>query len=356
MKVLMIDTALDGHHIAYLKEIVHGCKNDFTLVLPEKTDEFKNLKVITYSPVDLGNKRYLSYINWMRELVKIAKKEKPDIVHFLVGDVYYKYFGSGLEMFRDFRTVMTIHWIRKGYLKRLSLKRFCRQVDFVVVHSSYLLKEVQREGIENSYLIQYPQFKKPNLITKNEARDYWKINAKVPVILSLGNTREDKGLDVLIKALNKVNHPFHLLVAGKPEKFDASYINAHTQKYASQVTMCLRYLTDKEVELAIMAADIIALPYKASFNGASGPLGEGVSYGKCIIGSDHGNLGDTIHENHLGYTFETENADSLAEVLNEALGQKFILDDKYMAYKESLAPELFVKRYDNLYLMLQEAK
>lgn len=353
MKILMIDTALDGHHIAYLGEIVRGCAYDFTLVLPERTKAYGNFKIITYSSVDLVNKKFIPYLRWMKELAKIAKKEKPDIVHFLVGDVYYKYFGIGLDLFKEYKTIITLHWIRQGALKHFSLKTFCHKVNRVVVHSSYLLKELQKMGINNGGWIEYPQFKRPSQLTKNEARTYWKIDENIPVILSLGNTRKDKGVDILIEALNKVDCPFQLLIVGKAEEFDEKYINEHTQKYATQVTIYLKYLTDKEVELAITAADIIALPYRYSFNGASGPLGEGVSHEKCIIGPKHGNLGDTIQENHLGYTFETENVDNLAAVLEKAIGQQFLPDDKYKAYKDNLNPRMFIERYNKLYCTLQ---
>ncbi|WP_270841328.1 glycosyltransferase family 4 protein [Mediterraneibacter faecis] len=354
MKILMIDTALDGHHIAYLGEIVRGCTYDFTLVLPQMTDAYEHSRIITYSPVDLVNKEFVSYVKWMKELAQIAKKEKPDIVHFLVGDVYYKYFGFGLGLFKEFKTIITLHWVREGVLNQFSLKTFCHKVNRVVVHSSYLLKELQSIGVNNGLWIEYPQFKKTSRLKNYEARAYWKISENIPVILSLGNTRKDKGIDLLIEALNKVDYPFQLLIAGKAEEFDGAYIKEHTKNYATQVTMHLQYLTDKEVEMAIAAADIIALPYRHSFNGASGPLGEGVSCEKCIVGSRHGNLGDTIQENHLGYTFETENIDDMATVLKKALKQKFLPDDKYRAYKESLNPELFIESYKNLYCTLQK--
>lgn len=349
MKILAIDTALDGHHVAYLSEIIQGCGCDFTLVLPEKTEKFSNSKMLTYSPVDLVHKDFFSYTKWMKELADIAKREKPDIVHFLYGDVFYKYFGLGLEYFKGYSTIMTLHWVRQGIAKHISLKRFCGKVDKVVVHSAYLLRELQNLGIKNGVHIEYPQFKRPSATTANEAQKYWGIDSSVPIILSLGNTRKDKGLDILIEALNNVNCPFQLLIAGKAEDFDAEYIREHTKAYSISPIVNLRYLTDEEVELAIIAADIVALPYRFSFNGASGPLGEGVSHDKCIVGPNHGNLGATIQENHLGYTFETENSYSLAQVLNKALNQQFVPDKTYIAYKSKLDPRLFTASYMKIF-------
>ena len=101
--------------------------------------------------------------------------------------------------------------------------------------------------------------------------------------------------------------------------------------------------------MAIAAADIIALPYRNSFNGASGPLGEGVSKDKCIVGSAHGNLGYTIKENHLGYVFKTEDSDDLARVLMQVLEGEFSIDEQYRAYKDMLKPEIFRTSYRKVY-------
>lgn len=70
-------------------------------------------------------------------------------------------------------------------------------------------------------------------------------------------------------------------------------------------------MTDEEFEMAIQAVDAIVLPYRKTFNGASGPLGEGVAKGKMIIAANHGSLGDIVEKNHLGYTFESENIEAL---------------------------------------------
>ena len=97
------------------------------------------------------------------------------------------------------------------------------------------------------------------------------------------------------------------------------------------------------------AADIVCLPYRKSFDGASGPLGEGVALGKMIVGANHGSLGKLIKENHLGYIFESEDVHSLANTLDKALSHKWEPDEKYEAYQQILKPERFQKEYLELY-------
>ena len=51
--------------------------------------------------------------------------------------------------------------------------------------------------------------------------------------------------------------------------------------------------------MAINACDYIVLPYRYSFDGASGPLVDGVIADKIIIGANHGSLGNLINNNNL---------------------------------------------------------
>lgn len=350
MKIMYVDTNMDGHHQAYLQELLKNESQESVIVLPEKAEWIApSIKQYVYSPVNLCKKTIRSFRLWMKEVGQFAEIEKPDVIHLLTGDVYYKYFGLGLHYLSKYKTVMTLHWVRPGKVQRLSLKRFCGLVNKVVVHSDFLCGEVRTLGIKNAVHIEYPQFKQGESSDTSLAKKFWNLKQDIPVIASIGGTREDKGLDILLDALCELEVPFQLLIAGKEETFDKAYIEEKTKVYADKVTMVLRYLTDEEVDMAISAADIIAIPYRKSFNGASGPLGEGASKGKCIVGPNHGNLGHTIQTYHLGYTFETEDANDLARVLAQALVGKLEIDEKYKRYQSMLNPIFFRHFYKEIY-------
>lgn len=351
MKIFFIDTAVDGHHSAYIRELVNGNSWQSEVALPEYVTGL-NCDEHIYQHVDLNNKKFISYIKWMHSLYKYAKKIKPDIVHFLMGDNFYKYFGLGLGFFSGFKTVTTVHWVRSSSICKLSLKVFSKKCDKVILHSEYLKLQADKLGVKNCVAIEYPQFKDISVFTKMESRKYFGLDLKEPVIACIGNTRFDKGLDILLSALKNVSLPFQLFIAGKPEDFDMEYITSHSRKFLSKIKMAMRYLSDDEIGMAINAADFIALPYRKIFNGASGPLGEGVSCGKCIIGSDHGNLGYTIKSNHLGFTFVSEDANDLSRVINVALSNEFVVDEYYKQYQLMIKPEIFYEKHYRLYLDL----
>lgn len=348
MKVLFVDTAVDGHHYAYMRELIDSKMWEANVALPERVEGIIENQYI-YKPVDFYNKTPKSFWNWMKEIRKYADEIKPDVIHFLMGDVFYKYFGMGLLLFGHYKTVVTMHWIRNRWIEKLSLMAIAKQTSIVVVHSKYLKNQMTKLGIKNCRIVEYPQFKRMESKNNEDARSYWKLENQIPVILSVGNTRFDKGLDILLDAMKYVDKPCQILIVGKAEAFDQTFINEKKQLLKHRVVSVLRYLTDDEIEKAIYAADIIALPYRSTFNGASGPLGEGVSCDKCIVGSAHGNLGATITENHLGYVFEDESPINLSKAITKALSSDFLVDEKYLEYKAKLDPRMFVKEYNKIY-------
>ena len=345
---MYVDTSINGHHLAYMSTLANNCADEKVLVLPEKIESL-NFKQYVFNKIDMVNKKIIPYYKWMKELEIIAKIENPDIIHFLMGDDFYKYFGLGLELFSKYKIVLTLHWVRPGSIKRLSLKCFGKKVDRIIVHSQYLLGELQELGLNNGVSIEYPQFKDIKEISHETALMYWGLSTDYPVVSCIGGTRKDKGLDILLDSLCNIKNNYQLLIAGKSEDFDNTFIMEKVNKNKNNIIVELKYLTDEEVDLAIEASDIIALPYRFCFNGASGPLGEGVSRGKCIVGPNHGSLAATIQDNHLGYVFETENPISLAEVIDYAVSNNFKVDNKYLEYKDKLNPTNFIDAYRSVY-------
>ena len=165
---------------------------------------------------------------------------------------------------------MTIHHIEITLLRVISYKRLARFVDYIVVHTKFMKAQLEEIGITNVTHIEYPKFNVlPQIFDAKQKLEIFNDNK---VIACIGGTREDKGLDLLLKALDRVKQSFHLLIAGKEEAFSETFIQKQTYKYKENITCIFKYLTDEELNICINAADIICLPYRKIFNGASGPL------------------------------------------------------------------------------------
>lgn len=347
MKILYVDIATDGHHLQYLFAFIKNNNAANAVVLPENIED-NDVPQYVCEAERGGKRNYKNYKKWIDRIFEIAQLEKPDIIHFLYGDYFYKFFGLGLKKFRNYKIVVTLHKGRLGFAEKISTRMISNRVDKIVVHSDYIKKFMDGYGVKHVVHVEYPNFNKIE-VSKSEACSFWKMDEDIPTIVCMGNTRYNKGLDILLEALNKVNLPFQLLVAGKEEAFDENYIVQSASDYKDRVKLCLRYLSDEEFANALAVADIIAIPYRKSFNGASGPLGEGVAMDKCIVGPNHGTLGYTVAENHLGYVFESENVLSLAQTLEKALSTPFECDENYKQYKNSLNPYLFIEKHKQIY-------
>jgi len=349
MKIVYIDTNTLGHHVSYISALANTPGNEVVAILPEKVDALSCKQYKYETPDRKNNKRSFSqFRKWINEIYAFVEKENPDIVHILNGDFFYRYFGYGIKKFKKYKTVVTMHCLRDGFLNILSAKAIASSAHAVVLHSEYLKNRLSEYGRSNGVHIEYPNFRENNC-DKDKAKEYFNLKPDIPVLGCIGETRHDKGLDILLDALNDVTEPFQLLVAGRPVHFDEAYITESTKKYAGNVHLLLKFLSEDELVFAMNASDIIVLPYRSVFNAASGPLGEGVALEKCIVGPSHGNLGDTVKKNHLGYTFNSEDKASLAATLNEVLKNNFEIDEKYNNYKNSLNVESFLKSYNDLY-------
>lgn len=341
MKVLFVDTSVNGHHVPYLKAL---CEifGDSVCFLPGPVQELKTGKQIVE---EFQYKKLSGYLQWLRQIKKIARQEKVDAIHFLYGDIFYRFFGIGLFALRKYKILVTFHHFRKGLLHDISLRHIFASIDNGIVHTASLAKHANTKGIHNIDVITYPVFEQVEDIGKEKSSEMLGLSRDVLTLLCFGGTRRDKGLDILLEALEKVTVPVQLIIAGKAEYFTEEYITAALEKLNIKYVAALRFIADEEIAMFFSACDIVVLPYRRVFDGASGPLGIGCQMRKMIIGPSHGSVGSIISENHLGLVFETENTDSLADAISRADGLDFVYDQAAEAYRTQMSVSNFQEKY-----------
>ena len=350
LKVLFIDTALGGHHDYYAKTLEKAA-DEAVYIVPQKIVSLGSKQII----VDSGfvkRKSYAGYLAWLAKIRRIVRAEKPDLLHFLYGDVFYRYFAVGLKRACYGRPcVVTCHHVRRSRLYDFTLKRLLRAASVLVVHTDSLKNDMEALCTCNVEHVEYPAMMDIVECSQAEAlsRLGLRVNDGEKVLLALGGIRHDKGLDVLLKALKNVKGKFHLIVAGEEDDFNREFILKESEGYKNHVTLKLGYLDDHEYADYMNSTDIVVLPYRKIFDGASGPLADGAYLGKMIIGPLHKSLGKVIRDNHLGLTFETENAESLARVIDEALSVNFQPDENYREYQSRLLVKVFREHYKKIY-------
>ncbi len=348
MKILFVATPeCGGHHFPYFEALL-GCVDEAILVT-EKISNRVKCRQYCEEGLNFGTKSFKEYLKVIAFIRRISKQEKPDLVHIQCGDNFYRFFGAGLNSLACKRVVMTFHHMRRGKLRDISFKKIFGNISAGVVHTESQKKMLESMGIKNVVHIEYPQFNKVSAVASDKAKEFFGLKKNRICLAAIGSTRDDKGVDILLCALQKVKTPFQLLIAGAEGSINKEKIVELISTYKECTIPYIKYLSEEELVMALNAADIITLPYRKCFDGASGPLVEGVALGKMIIGPNHGSLGNIIEGNHLGYVFESENVTDLTKTIENALASNWKPDDKYVAYKDALKPERFREAYTLLF-------
>lgn len=353
MKLLYINIAFEGHHLDYLKALA-SMDNIESHVILEKYIPDLECEQHIITDTKFGSNNLIEHLKWCLKVKKVVREVAPDIIHLVWGDSFYRFFGLGFAWIKKHKSVITFHQVRKTKLHQLSIRILSKIFSKIVVHTESLYMELKSFGINNIKKITYPNLRKLEFLDKNEALTYLGISSNKPVLLALGGTRKDKGLDILLEALDSVKEPFHLLVAGAEQNIKREYIIKASSSYTEDTTILLKYLSEYELKACYSACDYIVLPYRKIFDGASGPLAEGVAYGKTIIGPSHGSIGQIIKDNHLGKCFETEDVNSLVKTIDSILEVGFEYDEIAKQYQNSLKVTVFQENHKALYADLME--
>ena len=349
-KILLIDNSIDGHHEPYLNAINSLCPKDFIILLPQCNYKTSS-KTILIKKYNLS--KYFEYLKWLKEINKIIDNEKPDIVHFLYGDVLYRFFGIGLNPIRKKckKLIITFHQFRIKSLVKISLKRIFKKITIGIVHTNYNEKELKLIGIRNIKVIDYPQLYNFEITKKQDELKIKYNSNKNEIIFSLiGGIMKYKGIEVLFDAIPKMkNRNFKVILAGKLYDYSIEQIELMMNNIKDNIIFKPFFLSNEEFLDLIGIADYIILPYRNIFDGASGPLTEAVWARKPIISSNNKALGEITKKNKLGYIFESENSDDLAKIMDYAIENKFKWNNTAEEFRNKINLQTFLSKIDDIY-------
>jgi len=357
VKILLVDSATTGHHIPYLNKILSKKQKniDFFVVVPPGFQEN------SYHLVELSfpcRKNIIQYFldreRWLFSLSNIIKQVNPDVVHFLTGDAIYQLGGVGFNSIKKIteNLVLTQHHLPVRKSRNVCLRLTAKKFKKIVVHTSAIKRSLVNVGINSEQIevIDYPACH-PVKLDQERAKEKLDLKVEGEILLALGGTRFSKGLDILLEASKLVERKFCLVIAGSEEDFSYEFIKAKIKTISHDIIVRLGKLTDCEFSWYLDAADCIVLPYRKSFDGASGPMTEAIWRRKPVIAPSHGSLGDLVREYNLGYLFESENSKDLAKTIEKYLARPkaFQWTPKAESFRARISPETFAKRYFELY-------
>jgi glycosyltransferase involved in cell wall biosynthesis len=181
--------------------------------------------------------------------------------------------------------------------------------DRVVVHSERAVRQLADLGLPREVLrrIPHPVFEVPHPLPPPEGK----------ILLFFGLIRDYKGLDVLVRALRDVPEA-QLVVAGDPvDPVEAARREAGELGVAGRIEWRLGYVPEDEVPALMERAAAVVLPYRQL--DSSGVLATAIGYGRPVVVTDVGSLGEQVLEYGAGKVVAPGDAAALAEACNSLL-------------------------------------
>ncbi|MBL6657914.1 MAG: glycosyltransferase family 4 protein [Flavobacteriales bacterium] len=159
-------------------------------------------------------------------------------------------------------------------------------------------------------------------ITKTIARKELKLDADSPYILFFGRFKPTKRLDVLLRAIPKVNPNVRLIIAGDTgkENFEKYQKIIDELNISQRLILDINYISDARRELYFKAVDAMILPYEIIFQ--SGVLLMAMSYGLPVVASNITPFEEVVEHNKNGLLFESLSIDDLADKINSLFDGK----------------------------------
>ena len=143
------------------------------------------------------------------------------------------------------------------------------------------------------------------------------------VLLFFGFVRPYKGLPILLQAMEKIaSHlSVRLLVVGEFWGDRKPYDElADSLGISSKVTIVDEYVPNEELSKYFNAADLVVLPYISASGSGVAQLAYG--FGKPVVASDVGSLGEVIQDGVNGRLVPPGNPDALADAVIECLDER----------------------------------
>jgi glycosyltransferase involved in cell wall biosynthesis len=273
----------------------------------------QTLKLLEY----LVNMMLLSF----RFMVK-----RPDIVHVqwipLVGRIPVELWFLRLLQWRGAKLVYTVHNVLphdSDDRHRSVFRGVYGIMDLLVCHTrlsqQQLINEFAIPSGKTTVIQHGPLFKDTVRVDGKDARKRLGISQDLTVILFFGTIRPYKGIEFILeswKILAETTENAVLLIAGSGE---AGYLETVTgcidrMGIGKTVIPHFRYISSEDLPLFFEASDILVYPYKDITQ--SGALLTGMTFGKPIVATAVGGIGETLRHGENALLVEYGNCNQLA--------------------------------------------
>lgn len=276
-------------------------------------------------------------------LIKLAGKHITYYAHNVANDIGE--YAPHLGLSKGWKLALT----RVGYT--VYLKSLQHVVDRFVVLEQSVARRLTKIMGEKKEIVVAPHWIEPGIgkITKALAKKKLGVNTNKSLVVSFGFVSWYKGSDVVMDAAKLAPNYQFVLAGGRAVSLqDKDHYQSYYGKLSNKVkkvgnVRITGFLTNEEIDLWLVAADLVILPYRLSMGG-SGALQQALRHGKSLLMSKAMQMG--IDE-PWPLTFASGDAKALVKSI-----EQYFRDKKSRRIVASSVEEL--KRARSIDLLLSE--
>jgi len=304
-----------------------------------------------------------SLINSLRRN-RFAVREHFDVVHFQgVGTPLLDQFFLK-PLIRHLPVVLTVHDVKPHYERFVSKASFIKR-SLQIPHRSIVHYENGKRQLVDHWglcadhidVIPHGIMRLQNPPDPTEARKKLNLPSGRQIILFFGAIRPNKGLDILLKALEIIksrNRRVLLVIAGGLlGRFNFESYSDMIRKYdlSKHVRTFIHFIPEEEVDYFFAASNLVVLPY-LKFEAQSGVLLRAYAHKKPVVVSDIGAMGELVSSDKVGLVVKSGAVEPLAEAVTNALDS---LDKFQSHYNSELEEKYSWKHIAELTMLSYEA-
>jgi len=324
----------EGHEVTFYTSPSHAHLDSLPEHNQMNIELLKKPNVLSALPLD-GPWLKILEIFQLQKAFRDAATTRVDIFHILCLDYSTLPVWIASSRLADFPIVASLHrdhflpdcaqeerlvdrinrWGLYRSLKNGSLSRVFVHADSI---AERLRESVTVATVENVRFVPCPTPSPPSKVSKAQALKRLNLPMSRPMLLFFGETRRDKGPDILLDAARELDCPVNVVYAGPEGDFTSDNLISPPGNDTPVVINRLGYIPDDELYLYFQAADALVLPYRRK-KGISGPLRRACMVDTHLIASDDSDIGELVKRNELGQTFQRGSSGALARTITEYL-------------------------------------
>lgn len=222
--------------------------------------------------------------------------------------------GRGRILFSTVHDVMPHNRRLPDRVERLLLTRLYHSAGLLVVHHEVIRDELVKSfGLDRDTIEVIPHWITPHRISQQR-----RSLSDQPTVLFQGSFRRNKGIEVLLDAIDQLRgSPIRFVIAGRGERDIELAVTAKAATNPNVVAEIGWMHPERKNEL-LADADLAVLPY-TTFGSQSGVLHDAFGSHLPVVVTDVGAMGKTVRESRTGTVIAPNSKDQLAQAISEIL-------------------------------------